>query len=184
VHALDVIRAFSDGRRTIRLEPLTGDAQLPAIDLGWSYTGAGNRTARNRAEHENAVAKWRYYDFGDLRRHNAFLCDRVDDTIMHLAEPFRDADAAVCTVHVLPGGVTLTPASALVTLALADGDDELVAAYERCLIILEHGFLDGTADDESAKAALRSAVTRLLTADRDRLPPAWLSQALEILAKR
>lgn len=167
VHGLDVVRDWDGDRRAIRVRACD-DPTAPQLDLHWSYAGAGLSAAR-----EKGLAKLRYYGFADLRRHSQFLCDRVDDTVMHLAEPFGDdPDGWVGTVHILPGGIMITAARALTEILLSD-DDGLLEAYERALAVEASG---------TGQERFRAALARLLHADRERLPDNFAAHAMEWLA--
>jgi hypothetical protein len=176
VHALDVSRERSGDERVLRIRLANGDGDLSPIDLDWAYAGAARR-----AERDGGVPKWRHYGFADLRRHSQFHCDRIDDTVMHAVEPFGgDLEATMVTVHQLPDGSAVTPARALLELVLAD-DGSLLDAYERCLIIAQHGFLSTGQADTAASQGFRAAVARLLSADEARLPAGWPAAARQRL---
>ncbi|WP_127502890.1 NACHT domain-containing protein [Actinoplanes solisilvae] len=172
VHSLQVSREW-DGDRRVLWIGLADDGPVPPIDLDWAYP----RVAAT-ADRDGGLAKWRHYGFEDMRRHSYFLCDRVDDTAMHVAEAFGGSlEPAVGTLHALPGGPVVSPARALIEV-LTSPDEELIPAYDRCLSIAAHGFLDSGEADATALTQFRAALRRLLTADRDRLPPDWHEAAL------
>jgi hypothetical protein len=176
VHALDVSREWDNDRRVVRVRIADGDVRVPDLDLNWSYDRAALSAAR-----DGGIAKWQHYSFEDLRRHSHFLCDRVDDTVMHVLEPFGgEIEAVVGTVHALPGGDAVTPARALIDVLLSP-NDRLVEMYEKCLTLASHGFLDSTQADATAAERFRAAIHRLLGADQDRLPADWLAVALQRL---
>jgi hypothetical protein len=173
VHALDVLREWDGGARVVRIRPATGALPVPPIDLNWVYPG--------RPGHRDGMTKWHYYSFEDLRRHNQFLCDRTDDTVLYAAEPFGGAnDAMAGAVYAFTGGPALTPAGALVGLLMAD-DEHLIDAYEKCLLIARHGGRDATRAEAVALRRFHAVLSRMLAGDRDRLPADWLAAAVHQL---
>ncbi|MGE6955119.1 hypothetical protein, partial [Staphylococcus capitis] len=176
VHGLAVVRDWDGDHRVLRLRPHDGDGHLPPLDLQWSYAGAIENAERNAG-----IAKWRHYSFEDLRRHSQFLCDRTDDTVIHAAEPFgHDLDPCIGTLHALADGTAITPAHALIKVLLAT-DDALIRAYEQCLTIAAHGFLDSADESTAGVVAFSSALRRLLRGDEERLPREFVTQARRTL---
>lgn len=172
VHGLDVRREWKGQQRHLRIELADESKQAPPIDIAWSYAGA-----EGKAHRSGDVATWLYHGLTDLRRHSSFLCDRVDDLTMHLAESFiGDLDPAVGGVHEFADGRKVTAAYAIVAVMTAS-DESLVESYERCIAIAEDGFMNGTALAERAGRRFRQTLLRLLTADRDRLPAEFCSWA-------
>lgn len=174
VHALALSREWRDDRRTIRLRFVENDIATPPIDLGWSYANAARR-----AEQHNGVARWRHYSFEDLRLHSYFMCDRTEDTLMHALEPFAGTlDPAVGTLLRLSDGSTISPAQALITLWFSASRtapaEDLLAAYETCLLIAVDGFYSTRALDISAQQDYCTLILRQLAANSYRLPPEWV----------
>jgi hypothetical protein len=177
VHSLDVLREWNGDQRVIRIRLAATEPQVKPIDLQWSYS-----VAARDAERRGGMARWRHYSLEDLRRHNGFLCDRTEDTVMHAVEPFAASlDATIGTIHGLPDGTAVTPAHALLAVLLAE-DDAVVDAYDTCLHIALDGFLDSASADTIAINRYRSVLFRQLAADVERLPPAWISEAISRIA--
>ncbi|HZN19658.1 MAG TPA: hypothetical protein VFB84_15975 [Micromonosporaceae bacterium] len=177
VHMLDLTRGWEDGRRVVRLSRATDDEQTPPIDLRWTYGVV------QPMDPGSSTFRWRHYSHDDLRRHSYFLCDRADDTTMHVLEPFTASlDPTVATLHTITDGRAISPANALITLWLAAGErtpvGDLVAAYQICLSIILHGFFDSATLDAAVRESYCSLVFRQLAADRDRLPAAWVEDAV------
>lgn len=177
VHMIALSREWVGGRRVIRLSRANDDDPTPPVDLYWTYGVARPR------DPEHSTFRWRHYSYEDLRRHSYFLCDRADDTTMHVLEPFAaNLDPAVATLHTAPDGRALSPAAALIALWLATDEPtanhDLVAAYQTCLSIVLHGFFDSVTLDAAVRECYCSLVFRQLAADRDRLPAAWVEDAV------
>jgi hypothetical protein len=177
VHTLEVCREWDGTRRVLRIRLSDTDLPLPDLDLRWTYAGARGTAAKG-----GEVARWRHYNFEDLRRHSHILCDRTEDTVYSILEPFGGPlDATIGTVQGLAEGGTTTPARALLDVLFA-GEQALVAAYERCITIAVHGFLDPANADLPAREHFAAAVDRLLRGDRHRVPPDWYGTASQRLA--
>ncbi|HET8683523.1 MAG TPA: hypothetical protein VFM54_16880 [Micromonosporaceae bacterium] len=171
LHMIALSRDWVGDRRVVRLARANDDDPTPSIDLYWTYGVARPR------DPERSTFRWRHYSYEDLRRHSYFLCDRTDDTTMHVLEPFAaDLDPAVATLHTTPDGRAVSPANALITLWLAT--DDLVAAYQTCLSIVLHGYFDSVTLDAAVRERYCSLVFRQLAMDRDRLPAAWVEDAV------
>ncbi|WP_158887089.1 NACHT domain-containing protein [Amycolatopsis anabasis] len=166
VHTFELRREWTeDDQPEIQLSFAREETTPPKIDPSWSY-GTSLR----------GEAGWRHFDFGDLRAHNHFLCDRADDTIMHALEPLAGRlDSAVSAFSRDKRGIASSSANSLFVLWLtANRDDatteELVDAYERCLETILHGPDAKLSGDERRFA---SYVFRQLAADSERLPLDW-----------
>jgi hypothetical protein len=174
VHTLAVHRGWEGDRRVLHVE-LDPDGAPPPGDLYWSYDippGAGARRSPSR---------WRHYSYDDLRRHNHFMCEKPDDTLMHALEPFGgDLDPAVGTLYSVSPERAASPAHALIALWLAAdaSQEELVRCYDECLTMVRRGPASTDTAAVAAHGRFCDLVFRRLADDLSRLPPDWLEETL------
>ncbi|GGS00190.1 hypothetical protein GCM10010252_43610 [Streptomyces aureoverticillatus] len=178
VSTLGIERFWVDGRRDIRLSLRQGAEPEPdPVDMYWTYGYAPDSEHRPRSR---GWLCWFQYDNSELREKAAFLCDKVDDTVVHGLEPLAGTwDTAVTTFL---GDATEPPVSAahaMIHLWLLIDDDaptaDLTEAFDTCLRFALNGFAIA---DGITRRRFRKMFLRRLAAEWRRLDPVWVEEAL------
>jgi hypothetical protein len=177
VHTLEVRRLWDGAQRVICVQLDPAEALTPTIDPYWSYD------RRPGSEYRGGLSRWRNFSYEDLRRHNYFMCDAADDTIMHTAEPFANhLDPTVGTIHGFWQDRATSAANALIRLWITASrqstSEELLTACDTCLLIALDGFFTTESLDITAQQQYSELVFRQLAAHWNQLPSRWLDSAL------
>lgn len=176
------LERFWDGhRRDIRLSLRPQSESDPGpLDAHWTYDRDRDNHLRQAACREGGWFSWITHQNTTLRAQSHFLCDVLDDVVVHGLEPLAGPwDTAVTTFFDGGDEPPVSAAHAMITLWLRIDQDctarELTAAFDVCLRTALNSFAP---DDRDTRARFRLMFLRRLAADWQRLEPEWTQRAM------
>jgi hypothetical protein len=151
---MEVVRAWREGRREVRLAWVP-EMNLPLrIDSYWAYGYRHGDAVRPK--HPGESLFWRELNMREALLEHQWHCDPGDDVILHAIEPlYTHVSLEVAVTYFnwyeSPDGA-VSAANALVNLWLAVSQDSeperLAASFDKCLPFTTHGFRSCPSNDQ------------------------------------